>query len=40
MIIRNDNMDELLEELLKRNKFDVVFEIEDGVENSEDPNKD
>ena len=36
--IRNDNIDELLEEILRRDKFDAEFEIEDGIDNSEDVN--
>ena len=36
--IRNDNIDELLEEILRRDKFDAEFEIEDGIDKSEDVN--
>ena len=35
MKIRNDNIDELLEEILRRDKFDAEFEIEDRIDNSE-----
>ena len=36
--IRNNNIDELLEEILRGDKFDAEFEIEDGIDNSEDVN--
>ena len=38
--IRNDDIDELLEETFIRDKFDTKFGIEDGVECSEDSNED
>ena len=38
--IRNDDIDELLEETFIRYKFDTKFGIEDGVECSEDSNED
>ena len=38
--IRNDDIDELLQELFRRDKFDTEFGIEDDVEYSENTNKD
>ena len=40
LIIRNDNIDKLLEEIFRRDKFDTDFGIKDGVDYSEDANKD
>ena len=37
--IRNDDIDELLEKIIRRNKFDTEFGIEDDVDYSEDPNR-
>ena len=39
LIIRNDDIDELLEEIFRRYKFDTEFGIEDGVDYSENSNR-
>ena len=39
MIIKNGDIDELLEERLRRFKFNTKFGIEDGVDNSKDTNE-
>ena len=38
--IRNDDIDELLEEKLRRDKVDIDFGIEDGIDYSENANED
>ena len=38
LIIRNDDIDELLEERLRRDKFATEFGIEDDIDYSEDTN--
>ena len=39
LIIRNDDIDELLEEIFRKYKFDTEFGIEDGVDYSENSNR-
>ena len=39
LIIKNDGIDELLKEVLRRDKFDAKFGIEDGVDNSKSTNE-
>ena len=40
LLIRNDDIDELLEEIFRRDKFDTEFAIEDGVDYRENTNGD
>ena len=39
LIIRNNDIDELLEEIFRKYKFDTEFGIEDGVDYSENSNR-